>query len=104
MNGGAVVIIIFTGMIGALGFTAILTEHHKNIVKMRLQQGKQGDASTEAALQAMREEIRALRDTSMQYDLSFDTALQRMEQRMSAMERRVNQVEPGESQKIGIGQ
>ncbi len=98
------VMIVFVGMMGVMGLTAILTEHHKNITKLRLQQTKQGDANTEATLQALREEVRALRDTSMQYDLSFDTALQRMEQRMSSVERRMNQVEAGEPQKLGIGQ
>ncbi len=39
-------------------------------------------------LAAMRQELQALRDTSTQYDISFDTALQRMESRVEHVERR----------------
>ena len=39
-------------------------------------------------LAAMRQELHALRDTSTQYDISFDTALQRMESRVEHVERR----------------
>lgn len=43
------------------------------------------DIRTEFA--TLRSEIRDLRDTTMQYDLSFDTALQQMERRLSKIER-----------------
>ena len=43
------------------------------------------DIRTEFA--TIRAEIRDLRDTSMQYDLSFDTALQQMERRVNKIER-----------------
>ena len=37
--------------------------------------------------EALRQEVRALRDTTMQYDLSFDAALERMESRVESIER-----------------
>lgn len=42
-------------------------------------------------LDKTRRELQALRDTSMQYDISFDTALVRMETRMAHLERRAGQ-------------
>jgi len=61
------------------------------------------DLNYSAAENKFREEVRALRDTSMQYDLSFDNSLQRMEQRMSSVERRVNAPVQEDSQNIQIG-
>ncbi len=42
-----------------------------------------------AEIAALRDEVRSLRDTSMQYDISFDTALNRMDARMLHLERKV---------------
>lgn len=39
-----------------------------------------------AEVEALRQELRALKDTTMQYDLSFDTALQTMERRIQTLE------------------
>jgi len=54
------------------------------------QQTGQGSSQDIAALRAeiaaLREQITDLRDTTTQYDLSFDTALQRMERRVEQME------------------
>ena len=47
---------------------------------------------------ALREEMRSLRDTTTQYDISFDTALQRVEQRIGRVEQ--SQIEPRQ-QKVG---
>ncbi len=47
-------------------------------------------------LEATRQELRDLRDTSTQYDISFDTALGRVESRVSHVERRLG-VSPTES-------
>ncbi len=39
-----------------------------------------------AEVEALRQELRALKDTTMQYDLSFDAALQTMERRVQTLE------------------
>ncbi len=78
----AVVLIFGSPMI------AIWTGHQRKMLEMRLQLQNQGDAGLRAEVEALRQEIRALRDTSMQYDLSFDTALQRLEKRVEGVERR----------------
>ena len=65
----------------------IWTHHRRKMEELRMQ-GKRlvaEDVRTEFA--TLRAEIRDLRDTAMQYDLSFDTALQQMERRMNKLER-----------------
>ena len=44
-----------------------------------------------------------LRDTTMQYDLSFDTALQRMDQRVASVERTVQAIPVEERMRVGAG-
>ena len=45
-------------------------------------------AALHEELAALRAEVSSLRDTATQYDISFDTALQRMDSRMTHLERR----------------
>lgn len=63
----------------------IWTKHQREMLQLRLQL-QQGDGNAHTDLQALRQEIQALRETSMQYDLSFDAALQRLEQRVARTE------------------
>jgi len=64
-----------------------ISGQHKTL-ELKAKLANQSDSGLRAELDALREEVRMLRDTSMQYDLSFDTALQRMEARMEHVERR----------------
>ncbi len=66
---------------------AIWTSHQRKMLEMKLQLRDHTETGVNAELEALRQEVRSLRDTSMQYDLSFDAALQRMEQRVERMER-----------------
>src|SRR4051794_40903869 len=73
--------------VSTIGTMLIWTHHRRKMEELRMQ-GKRlvsEDIRTEFA--TIRAEIRDLRDTAMQYDLSFDTALQQMEHRMSKLER-----------------
>jgi uncharacterized protein YlxW (UPF0749 family) len=63
------------------------------MMEMKLQMQSQGDSNLQAQVEALRQEVRSLRDTTMQYDLSFDTALQRMEARVESLERRTGQTD-----------
>ena len=56
--------------------------------------GIQGsDSSLRAEIEAMRQEMRSLRDTTTQYDLSFDTALQNMEKKVEILNRKLLLIE-----------
>ena len=96
-----------TGMIAVLcvfgiPLSAIWTSHRRKILEMKLQLKNQGDTGVHAELEALRQEVRSLRDTSMQYDLSFDTALQRMEQRVERMERGAITGHSEEQMQVGV--
>ena len=81
----------------------IWTDHQRKMLEMKLHNQNQGDGGVRAELEALRQEVRSLRDTSMQYDLSFDTALQRMEQRVAGVERSVQAIQPQVVQRVGSG-
>jgi uncharacterized membrane protein YciS (DUF1049 family) len=82
--------ILFVIAITIISVTAIVSENRKAIAVARMKMQGQDDPHLQATITALREEVRALRDTSMQYDLSFDTALQKIDQRVGSLERRVN--------------
>lgn len=58
-------------------------------------------SAAQEEIEALRNEIREMRDTTMRYDLSFDTALHRLEDRFEALERRSYQRESTTSVEIG---
>jgi uncharacterized protein YlxW (UPF0749 family) len=83
--------------------SAIWTSHRRQVLELQLRLRNEGGSSVQAEVEALRQEVRNLRDTTMQYDLSFDTALQRMEQRMESMERRVNSTTTGSMAELQNG-
>ena len=98
MIGLVAVVLIF-----GVPIIAIWTQHQRKLLEMKLMLGNKGDNGLRAEFEALREEVRSLRDTSMQYDLSFDTALQRMEQRVERMEMRSVTSKADEQVQIGVG-
>jgi predicted nucleic acid-binding Zn-ribbon protein len=92
-----------------MGFTfgiplsLIWTHHRRKMLELQIRLKNESTDNTQQSMNALREEMRALRDNTMQYDLSFDTAIQRMEQRMQAIERKTSQVESETQVKQRIG-
>ena len=83
----------------------IMTFHRRKLEEMRLKHKLSVSDETAKAIEAVREEFKALRDTTTQYDMSFDSALHRIESRMGNVEQRVLQLERGqESARLGVGQ
>lgn len=77
------------GMTLLIPFYAIWTGHRRAIEEIRARARAQADDATRQAIEELRREFAALRDTATQYDLSFDTALKRLESRVAALEQRV---------------
>src|SRR5207248_2929868 len=88
-------------LILAIPFYVLWTSHRRKIEEMRLRHKVQIADETKAAIAALRQEFTALRDTTTQYDVSFDTALHRIESRLTNVEQRVNSVEH-EVQTVGV--
>lgn len=88
------IFMIFGG--GGLVYKIIENMNNTRLEIARLraaQPGAQGAGISQAELNALREEVASLRqqihelrDTTMQYDLSFDAALQRLERRVEQTE------------------
>jgi hypothetical protein len=84
---------IVMGMILLIPIVWILTQHRRKLEEMRLKHQVSIADETRAAIEAVRKELAALRDTATEYDVSFDAALHRMESRMGNVEQRVIQLE-----------
>src|SRR5436190_883648 len=91
--GGEVIALVAVMLIFGIPFFAIGTEHRRRMMELQLKLRNQGDESVKASIEALRDEVRSLRDTTTQYDVSFDSVLQRMEQRVERLERRVSEPE-----------
>jgi hypothetical protein len=70
-------------------------KHRTRIAELRLQSPAKVDGSVRAEIEMLRQEVRQLRETTTQFDLSFDTTLQRTENQVQNLERRVRQIESG---------
>src|SRR5579871_5264766 len=90
MGPGEVVALIFgvpaIGIV-AIPFALIWTTHRRKMEELKLQKQRLIAQDVQAQFDALRAEIHDLRDTAMQYDLSFDAALHRVESRLAQLER-----------------
>jgi uncharacterized protein YlxW (UPF0749 family) len=66
---------------------AMFMHHRRKMEELRQKSQRLIASDIQAEFEKLRGEIRDLRDVSMQYDLSFDTALQQMEHRLAHLER-----------------
>jgi len=94
MWGNAPVIVMFAFLFGGGPMVKMFTswnETRLEIMRLKMQAtSSDGNSSLRAEVEQLRAQVNSLRDTTTQYDLSFDTALQQMEQRMRNVEQRVN--------------
>ena len=70
----------------AIPLLAIWTHHRRKMEEMSLQRQQMLSEDMRNEFAALRSEIKALRDTTMQYDLSFDTTLHTLERRVGQLE------------------
>lgn len=68
---------------------AILTEHRRKLYEIKLRTEGTGGQQYEE----LKKELSELRATATEFDLSFDTALQRLEQRIERLEERLQRLE-----------
>lgn len=94
-------ITIVTALVLAIPLFAIWAHHKRKLEEIRSRQRAQIAEETRAAIESLREEVKSLRDTATAYDVSFDTALQRLESRIGSVEQRVARLEQT-AQTVGI--
>src|SRR5881227_3647984 len=85
--------LVMVGMIMAIPLYLIKTYHRRKMEELRIKERSEIDVDTKEAIEALQKEMAALRDTTTQYDVSFDTALSRIENRMAHLERRMTETE-----------
>jgi hypothetical protein len=87
---GATAEVIQTAIIAGMGtIIAAIVIGVRSWVRVELakSESQRGvNRETLAAVESLRKEVEQLRDTTTRYDLSFDTALQRLEARMGHLE------------------
>lgn len=93
MTSIAVAIIVIFAVVLVISAMAIITEHLQKMAKIKAQGQQRGNEEILKAVETLRREVAQLRDTTTQYDVSFDSALQRIESRVESLERRVHGVE-----------
>jgi predicted nucleic acid-binding Zn-ribbon protein len=72
----------------------IVLKHQRQMAEMRMNVLGKADQSILAELEELKRQMSEMRDTTTRYDMSFDSALQRMESRMSHVEQKMHQIEP----------
>ncbi len=74
---------------------AIWTEHKRKMAEMqlRLKSARDAEGASEAQVRELAKQLAELRSTATEYDLSFDSALQRLESRMNLLDERLKRIE-----------
>jgi hypothetical protein len=82
----------FMSLVVLLGFAKTFLRHRQKMAEIGGQGGQQA-GTVAGEVRELRAQLAELRDTTTRYDLSFDTALQRLEHRMARVEQRAAQPE-----------
>ena len=81
--------VIFVGLVSIIG---VLAWHKQELEKIKVRKGQEGTVQMSdemrAELNALKEQVLALRDTTTKFDLSFDSALDGVEARLKRVEER----------------
>ena len=81
-------IIGLVAVAGAFGIpiTAILTHHQRKLAEIKASGIQGNNSALLQELESLRTEFKALRDTTTKFNLSFDTQLTRVEERVDRIE------------------
>jgi hypothetical protein len=83
----ALIVLVPVACAFSIPLIALFQHHRRKMEELRQKEQRLIAADIQAEFEKLRAEIRDLRDVTMQYDLSFDTALQQMEHRVAHLER-----------------
>lgn len=103
-----ILLVIFVGIISIIG---VSSWHRQEMEKIKARKGLEGNTAQiseelRAELNALKEQVLALRDTTTKFDLSFDSALDGVEARLKRVEERQltqNYQTTDDAQKLTLG-
>ncbi len=79
----------------SIPIVAIITSHLREMAKIKANQGAQLSEEVRSELREMKDQLAALRETTTKFDLSFDAALTRLEERVDRVEQRQSALAAG---------
>jgi len=88
--GLAAVVCLFGPML-FMPITAMVLKHRKEMLQMELERRRLSNQEVIAQIEALRQELAQLRDTSTQYDMSLQANLEALQERVRALEQQVDE-------------
>lgn len=86
-----VVVLCIFGPALFVPITAMVLKHRKEMLEMELERRRLSNQQMAAQLDAIREEIAQLRDTSTQYDMSLQATLEALQERVRYLEQQLEE-------------
>ncbi|MGQ9901109.1 MAG: hypothetical protein ACUVR1_02705 [Fimbriimonadales bacterium] len=70
---------------------AMVLKHRKEMLQMELEKGRLSNQELAAQIEALRQELAALRDTATQYDMSLQANLEMLQERVRQLEQQLEE-------------
>ncbi len=86
----ALIVFIF-GPTLFIPITAMVLKHRKEMLQMELERRRLGNQEVIAQIEALRQELAQLRDTSTQYDMSLQANLEMLQERVRLLEQQLEE-------------
>ncbi|MFN7016819.1 MAG: hypothetical protein ACK4P5_06625 [Fimbriimonadales bacterium] len=87
-----VALAVVIGIFGAgllIPITAMVIKHRKEMMQLELEKRRLSNQEIAKQIEALREELAQLRETSTQYDLSLQANLESLQERVRHLERQI---------------
>jgi sensor histidine kinase regulating citrate/malate metabolism len=88
---GLALIVCLFGPMLFMSITAMVLKHRKEMLQMELERRRLSNQEVVAQIEALRQELAQLRDTSTQYDMSLQANLEALQERVRMLEQQVDE-------------
>jgi sensor histidine kinase regulating citrate/malate metabolism len=88
---GLALIMCIVGPVLFVPITAMVLKHRKEMLQMELERRRLSNQEVIAQIEAIRQELAQLRDTSTQYDMSLQANLEMLQERVRLLEQQLEE-------------
>jgi sensor histidine kinase regulating citrate/malate metabolism len=88
---GLALIVCIVGPVLFVPITAMVLKHRKEMLQMELERRRLSNQEIVAQIEALRQELAQLRDTSTQYDMSLQMTLETLQERVRLLEQQLEE-------------